>query len=157
MRRTIVTAIVVGLLAGALSVPAEAKKKKKKVKPYVTNGSIAIGHPANYEADAGIVRAEFKQTCAIPQSQGTDGYVVEIPANYMKKPATVTAAGSPATGAYDLDMFFYSDTCSELGQAADIGDDQIGSMPAGTKYVLVNSWEPVGAGIEFTFTAKPGK
>jgi hypothetical protein len=156
MRRTILVALILGLLAGALSMPAEAKKKKKP-KPYVTSGSIAIGHPANFEAGVGVVRAEFEQTCAIPASQGTDGYVVEIPATHMKKPANVLAAGSSVTGGYDLDLFFYNDACDAVGQAGDVGLDQMGLMPAGTKYVLVNSWEPAGVGIDFTFTATPTK
>ena len=155
MRRTILVALILGLLAGALSMPADARKRKPK--PFVTTGSIAIGHPANFEADLGIVRGEFTQSCAVPQSQGTDGYVIEIPATYMKKAANVSTVGSSATGGYDLDLFFYSASCDKLGQAADIGTDQIGVMPVGTKYVLVNSWEPAGAGIEFTFTAKPIK
>ncbi len=156
MRRTILVAMILGLLAGALSMPADAKKKK--LKPYVETGSIAVGHPANFEAGVGIVRAEFTETCSIPQSQGTDGYVVGIPATHMKKAMPVSAVGSSTTGgAYDLDLFYYSDSCDELGQAADIGTDQVGTMPAGTKYVLVNSWEPAGAGVEFTFTATPKK
>ena len=159
MRRTLLVVLVLGLLAGALSMTAEAKKRKPKprLKPYVTAGSIAIGHPANFEAGVGIVRSELTETCAIPQSQGTDGYVVEIPATHMKKAATVLAAGSSVTGGYDLDMFFYDASCADVGQAADIGTDQTGTMPAGTKYVLVNSWEPAGVGIDFTFTATPNK
>ena len=159
MRRTITAAVVIGLLAGALSMPAEAKKKKKpRPKPFVTSGSIAIGHPANFEADLGITRAEFTETCGVPAaSQGTDGYVIEIPATHMKKSAAVSAVGTSVTGGYDLDLFFYNDTCSEVGRAADIGTDQEGTMPAGTKFVLVNSWEPAGHGIDFTFTATPGK
>lgn len=157
MRRTIVVALTLGLLAGAASMPAEAKKKKRKLKPYVTSGSIAVGHPANFEAGVGLVRGEFLETCSIPASQGTDGYVVEIPATHMKKPAAVTAAGSSVTGGYDLDLFFYDAACAEVGMAADIGTDQMGSIPAGTKYVLVNSWEPAGVGIDFTFTATPGR
>jgi extracellular elastinolytic metalloproteinase len=153
MRRTIFVAIILGLLAGALSMPADAKKKK--LKPFVTTGTIAVGHPANFEAGVGIARGEFTETCAVPQSNGTDGYVIEIPATYMKKAANVSAVGSSETGAYDLDLFFYNDSCTEIGRAADIGTDQMGFMPAGTKYVLVNSWEPAGAAIEFTFTAKP--
>jgi extracellular elastinolytic metalloproteinase len=156
MRRTILVALILGLLAGALSMPADARKKKR-LKPFVTTGSIAIGHPANFEADLGIVRTEFTQSCGIPQSQGTDGYVIEIPAPYMKKAANVSAVGSSATGGYDLDLFFYSESCGLVGQAADIGTDQTGSMPPGTKYVLVNSWEPAGLGIDFTFTAKPAR
>lgn len=158
MRRTITAAVVIGLLAGALSMPAEAKKKKKpRLKPFVTSGSIAIGHPGNFEADLGIARTEFTETCGIPASQGTDGYVVEIPATHQKKSAAVSAVGTSVTGGYDLDLFFYNDACSEVGRAADIGTDQTGTMPSGTKYVLVNSWEPAGVGIDFTFTAKPGK
>lgn len=154
MRRTILVALILGLLAGALSMPAEAGRRKR-LKPYVTTGSIAVGHPANYEAGVGVTRAEFLESCAVPQSQGIDGYVVEIPKTHMKKPATASAVGSSETGAYDLDLFFYSASCGELGQAADIGTDQTGLMPARTKYVLVNSWEPAGAGIEFKFTATP--
>ena len=154
MRRTILVALILGLLAGALSMPADAKKKKK-LKPFVTTGSIAVGHPANYEVGVGVVQTEFTDSCAIPQSQGSDGYVVEIPATHMKKPANVLATGSAASGEYDLDLFFYSDSCGSLGEAADIGTDQMGLMPAGTKYVLVTSW--LGAGVDFTFTATPTK
>lgn len=155
MRRTILVALSLGLLAGALSMPAEAGKKR--LKPFKTTGSIAVGHPGNFEAGVGITRAEFLETCAVPQSQGIDGYVVQIPATHTKKPAKVSAVGSSETGAYDLDLFFFNGSCTEIGRAADIGTDQLGLMPAGTKFVLVNSWEPAGAAIEFTFTATPTK
>ena len=155
MRRTILVALILGLLAGALSMPADAKKKKK-LKPYVTTGSVAVGTPVDYTVGgASVVRTEFTETCAIPASQGTDGYVVEIPATHMKKPATVLAAGSDVSGVYDLDLYYFSDSCGSLGEASDSGSDQMGLIPAGTKYVLVNAF--FGAGIEFTFTATPTK
>jgi extracellular elastinolytic metalloproteinase len=154
MRRTILVALILGLLAGALSMPADAKKKKKP-KPYVTSGSIAIGHPLDYGVEGSVVRTEFLENCAVPQSQGTDGYVVEIPATHMKKVATVLAAGSDLTGAYDIDMYYFSATCDPLGDNNEEGSDQMGLMPAGTKYVLVNSY--FGAELEFTFTATPLK
>ena len=154
MRRTVLVALILGLLVGALSMPADAKKKKKP-KPFVITGSIEVLAAADYDAQVSVVRAEFEQTCAIPSSQGTDGYVVEIPATHMKKPANVLATGSDMTGTYDIDLYFYSDSCSALGQANETGSDQMGLMPAGTKYVLVNAWD--GVQLEFTFTATPLK
>jgi extracellular elastinolytic metalloproteinase len=150
MRRTILVALIFGLLAGALSMPAEGKKKKPK--PFVTTGSIAVFAAADWNTDVSLVRVEFAQTCAIPRSQGTDGYIVEIPASYMKKPAKVLAAGSNVAGA-DMDMYFYSDSCSQIGKADEAGSDQMGLMPAGTKYVLVNTWD--GVQLQFIFTATP--
>lgn len=147
-------AIALGLIAGMILAPAEAKKKKKKKrKPPITftaDGSFATANPADLMG-AGITRNEFIETCSIPVSQGLDGYVVEVSDAIGKVQSDVSVAGSDITGLIDLDMYLYSDTCSPMGEYSTASADEYGVMVPGTRYVVVTAF--LGAGIEFTLEA----
>lgn len=153
MRKTLIVAVVIGLLAGALVGPAQAKKKKGKKKAPVTftaDGTLAIGNPGDLN-EAGIVRQEFLATCAVPASQGLDGYVIEVSEEISKVTSEAKLSGSDATGMYDLDMYFYDDACASKGSSSTAESDEFGFMPAGTKYVFVSAF--MGAEVAFTFEA----
>ena len=152
MRRLTALVLVLGLLATFSAAPALAKKKKK-AKPPITfeaSGSFAIANPASLEG-ASITGNEFVETCAIPVSQGLDGYVVELSDEISKVLAAVQVSGGDATGIYDLDMYFFSADCAALGAASTADSDEAGAFPAGTKYVLVNAFW--GVQVEFELTA----
>ena len=155
MRRSLVIALVLGLLVGALAGAADAKKKKKKPKPkppitYTVDGSFAQTNMADLFG-GGVTRNEFLATCAIPKSQGVDGYVIELPAAFAKISADVDLYGSDATGGHDLDMYFFDAACDPTGEVSTTASDEVGVMTAGTKYVLVSGF--VGTQLEFTFKA----
>lgn len=152
MRRVIAFALIVGLL-GALSASPAIAKKKKKAKPvtFEASGSFAIGNPGHFGADVSLVATEFTNTCAIPATQGTDGFVVELSDEISKAPATVSVSGSDATGLYDLDMYFFNAECSPVGAASTEVSDEVGVFAAGTKYIIVSSF--MGAEIEFELSA----
>lgn len=150
MRRLIAFALVLGLLGAFSAAPAIAKKKKKPV-TFEASGTVAIGHPAAYSAGASIVGTELSGVCGIPVSQGSDGFVVELPEALTKVAATVAVTGSDATGLYDLDMYFYNAECAPVGAASTETQDEIGAFGAGTKYILVNSY--MGAEVEFELKA----
>ncbi|MDQ3953021.1 MAG: hypothetical protein M3279_08680 [Actinomycetota bacterium] len=155
MRRSLMTGLVACLLVGAIVAPAEAGKKKKPKKPPVTfeeSGSLALGHPGTVEAENGIARAEFLQSCSIPASQGTDGYVIALPPEITAVNSNATLSGGDATGFHDLDMYFFDETCSPNGALSTDAVDEFGLMPAGTSYVLVSAW--LGAEITFDFKAE---
>lgn len=153
MRRAIAFALIVGLI-GALSVsPAMAKKKKKAPPPPVTfeaSGSFAISNPGGPDG-ATITGNEFTNTCAIPATQGVDGFVVELSDEISKVTSTVQVSGSDALGIHDLDMYFFSEDCASTGSASTEVADEIGAFPAGTKYVFVSAY--FGAQLEFKLTA----
>ena len=142
MRRALVIALVLSLLGGAMVGAADAKKKKKKAAPitFEASGSFHIGNPTDFQAGAGITRNEFLNTCAIPASQGVDGYVIELSEEISKVAALVTISGSDATGMHDLDGYFFSEDCSPLGEASTAAADEVGAFPPGTKYVLVSAF-----------------
>jgi hypothetical protein len=152
MRRSFSIVLLACVLAGAMALPADAaKKKRKKRKPpvtYTTKGSFAFANPATLEG-AGVTQNELMANCAIPASQGLDGYVIELPAKVTKVASQVTASGGDATGIYDLDMYFYNDACAPIGAASSAGDDEVGAMPSGTKYVVVAAFW--GVGVDFNF------
>lgn len=151
MRRAIVVALIAGLLGGALVAPVDAKKKKPKPVKFSATGTLAVGHPGTVEAEAGITRNEFLNSCAIPQSQGVDGYVIELPAKVTKVNSNVTLSGADAAGILDLDLYFFSATCDSTGAISTPSVNEAGLMAAGTKYVLVTAY--FGADAAFTFSS----
>ncbi|HEX2057842.1 MAG TPA: hypothetical protein VHI71_05685 [Actinomycetota bacterium] len=153
MRRSLMTVLAACLLVGGLVAPAEAGKKKKPKKAPVTfeeSGSLAVGHPGTVEADGGIARTEFQQSCAIPTSQGTDGYVIALPPEITAVNSNVTLTGADASGIHDVDMYFFDETCAPSGALSTEAPDEFGLMPAGTSYVLVSAY----FGVEVTFDFK---
>ena len=150
MRRVIAFALVIGLLGAFAAAPATAKKKKKPMK-FEASGTVAIGHPVTYATGTSIVGTELTETCAIPASQGTDGFVVELPEAMTKVMANVAVSGGDATGMYDLDMYFFNAECAPVGAASTETQNEIGAFAPGTKYILVNSY--VGAEVTFDLVA----
>lgn len=150
MRRLIALALVLGLIGALSAAPAQAKKKKKPV-TFEASGSVAIGHPGAYSAGVSIVGTELSEVCGIPVSQGTDGFVVELPDPMTKVTANVSVSGGDATGQYDLDMYFFNAECAPVGAASTETQDEVGAFGPGTKYILVNSY--MGAQVEFELKA----
>ena len=150
MRRVIALALIVGLLGAISAAPAIAKKKKAKPVTFEASGAFAVGHPASF-LEVSITGSELANTCAIPVSQGTDGFVVELSDEISKVSATVSVSGGDATGLYDLDMYFFNADCAPVGAASTAESNEVGAFAAGTKYVLVNSF--MGAEIEFDLVA----
>lgn len=151
MRRAIVVALIACLTAGAFAAPAVAGKKKKKPAKFSVEGAFDIGNPADYMLNAGLVRNELELTCAIPTSQGTDGFVFELPAALQKVHSDASLTGQDATGGPDMDMYFYDEACASTGEVATPELDEYGIVPAGTKYVVVSAW--MGADVTFLFEA----
>ncbi len=153
MRRAIVLALVVGLLGGSAVIPAQAKKKPKPKPPitFEAEGTLVTANPADYQADAGITRNEFINTCSIPVSQGFDGYVIELSDEISTVMSEVLVSGSDATGIYDLDAYFYDENCAFSGAASNEESNQTGVMLAGSKYAVVSAF--FGTDVTFTFKA----
>lgn len=149
MRRLTALALVLGLVGAMTAAPALAGKKKKPIS-FEASGSFAVANPGSLEG-ASITGNEFVETCAIPATQGVDGFVVELSDEISNVMANVLVAGGDATGIYDLDMYFFTADCAPVGAASTPDSDEIGAFPAGTKYVLVNAFW--GAEIEFELTA----
>ena len=153
MRKLLITLMVPTMILASLLAPAQARKAKKKKKPLVTfetNGSIAVANPADL-FDVGITRSEFETGCSVPAvTQGVDGYVIELPPKVSAVTTRVLVSGTSPSGVGLLDMFFFDKTCANTGRILGSYDgDPI--MAAGTKFVLVTNW--LGDPIEFTFNA----
>ena len=149
------------LVVGMIGAPtALAKKKKKKKKAPVTktitfeeSGTIAGPAPSSL-AIGGITEAEFVifNTCASPPaSQGVDGHVVELPEDFGSGTGSLEVLGSDATGAYDLDVYFYDAGCSLMEPYMTDGADPSGAIPAGARWAVVDLL--VGANASFDLTA----
>lgn len=94
--------------------------------------------------------AEWKITCpSMPDSQGEDAYVFELPAELVTDGTTTTAAGRTAT-AYDLDIVFYGADCGVTGSSFATGTDEVAATPADTRYVVVTAYR--GSDIAVTLT-----
>lgn len=147
MRRLIATLLIACTALAATGPASAAKKKSKGPKPYKSEpATIAVGHVAFYNTTGAVLAVtaqEFLATCSIPQSNGLDAYVFEVPEEYRTIEASILAVGdsAPAAG-YDLDMYLYDESCAEVGAFAAIGTDEQGVMPKGTMYVLLHNYPP---------------
>lgn len=157
VKRLLVLALVLALTAALVGPAAAGKKKKKKKgpKPYVSETvTIQVGHPAFFSTAGSpltLTVQEFLQSCSLPNSNGFDAYVFEVPEEWVDVDAALKAVGdsAPAAG-YDLDIFLYDSECSNTGAFQAAGTDEFGVKPAGTSYVILHNYtgDPVDAHYE---------
>jgi hypothetical protein len=161
MRKALVLALVAGLMTSAIAGPALAGKKKKKAPPAPTtkevtfeaSGTLAVPAPTAI-ALKGLTEAEFtiaNECASAPVTQGVDGYVVEIPADFRSGTATVEVLGADTTGAYDLDVYFYDASCGLLEPYMTDGADASGAIPPGAAWAVIELF--VGANATFDLKA----
>ena len=152
MRKIIAITAALALLA----VPGAASAGKKP-KPYKSETvTIATGHPVLNSASGSLVSVtgqEFLATCAIPGSNGLDGYVFEIPAEYQKINSYIEGFGASPAGAYDLDIYAFSADCQMMGALNAEGTDQSGGLLKGTAFVFVHNYLP--GPLDVYFELKP--
>jgi len=157
-KKFIAAFLVLGLLV-AFSGPAVAKKKKGP-KPFTSEeATINVGHPVFYSTagtPASFTAQEFLNSCAIPQSNGADAYVYEVPADYQNITASIQAFGSEGTQvAYDLDIFLYDASCAQVGVFNSTSADEGGVTPKGTAFVLLYNY--TGDPVTVHYELKPIK
>ncbi len=153
MRKALSALVILCVATGALAAPAAAKKRKpKKPVTFEASGSFLLSNPGDFAADTGITRNEFAQTCAVPTTQGLDGFVIELSNKISAVNANVVLAGGDVTGAHDLDMYFYDAECNATGAASTEASDEMGMFAAGTRWVVVTAF--AGVELEFTLNAE---
>ena len=142
LKRFAIVSLVLAL--GLVAQPALAGKKKGP-KPYKSESfTIAVAHPVFY-GNSGSVNAitakEFENTCAVPGSNGVDGFVLEIPKEYQKLQASISAVGAAGGAAgYDLDIYMYDANCTPTLASNAAGTDENGVIPKGTAWVFVHNY-----------------
>ena len=147
MRKNMLVAVLLLGLIAALPGSATAAKKKKKAKTYKSEtAEILAGHGAFYSTTGepvAVTIQEFQNTCAIPQSNGVDAYVFEVPAAFEKLTGTVETKSSAAspTGLLDMDLFLYNANCERTGVSQAVGGDEYALFAKGTKYVVAHPYE----------------
>src|SRR5680860_403148 len=118
--------------------------------PYTETFTIAGSNPSGDLTGGGAVGAEFAQSCVMPPaSQGSDGWVSQLPESFGDGAHKVTATGSGPT--YDLDLYFFNADCELIGNAASSAANESGSLPSGTAYMITSNW--AGAATEVTLKA----
>ena len=136
--------VILGVIA-ALALMSPAANASKKVKPYKSEDvQLAIAHPIAY-GDTGSVNSvtakEFEQSCALPSSNGLDGYVFEVPKQFAKVDAQIEAIGAaPGTAGYDLDIYLYDANCQPTLAFNASGTDETGLLPKGTPWIFVHNY-----------------
>lgn len=161
MKKSLAIVLASLLLLGLIGAPsALAKKKKKKKSAPVTktitfeeSGTMAVPAPTSLVI-GGVSEAEFvivNECASLPVSQGFDGHVVELPEEFRTGTATLEVLGSDATGAYDLDVYFYDAGCALMEPYMTDGADASGAIPPGATWAVVDLL--VGANASFDLTA----
>ena len=143
-------ALVIAVV-GTMVSPVEAgPKKRSKPLKFETAGTLTTANPLTLRR-IGVTRSEFMESCAIPKTQGLDGYVIELPPDFKTISSEVNLTGVDVTGQPDLDMYYFDGSCEEVGYTATGSFSESGVMPKGVEYVLVTAF--FGASAEFTFEA----
>lgn len=155
-KKTIVVLAAAALVAAPVGTGALAAKKKKGPKPYVSPEiTIQTGHPAAHSQSGTLLTVtaqEFIRTCALPSSNGVDAAVYEVPADYKGRTASIKALGAGAPAPYDLDLYLYDESCTEVAVYNPTNTDEAGILTPDTAFVLVHNYQPgpVTAHIELT-------
>ncbi|MDQ3951513.1 MAG: hypothetical protein M3279_00920 [Actinomycetota bacterium] len=147
LKKTLVSLVAASLVAAPLGTGALAKAKKKKgPKPYVSSEiTIQTGHPAFHSASGTLLTVtaqEFIRRCAVPASNGADAAVYEVPEEYKGLQAMIKAVGADAAGAYDLDIYLFDKSCTEVAFYNAVGTDELGFTTKDTAFVLLHNYEP---------------
>ena len=107
--------------------------------PYKESFTIAGSNPAGDSVGGGVVGNEFASSCQMPPaSNGSDGWVSQVPESFGDGAHKVSTAGSGPV--YDLDLYFFNADCELIGDAASGAADESGALPTGTRYVLTSNW-----------------
>ncbi|MEW6474777.1 MAG: HD-GYP domain-containing protein [Actinomycetota bacterium] len=88
--------------------------------------------------------------CGPSASQGLDAWVFELPADAPGAGAPVKATGSDLLGLHNLAVVFLSEGCEALGQLDTEAADEVGVLPAGTRYVVVSDRLGIGTTVSLT-------
>lgn len=113
---------------------------------YTAEGFIEVSNPASLFVGS-VVENNFVGFCAIPPSQGLDGYVFQLPHETVAGERYDISGSGSLTG-HDLDVVFYDSECSEIGADESTDVDETGTFPAGTRWVVANLF----FGLETTVT-----
>ena len=152
MKKTLALLLTLGLAASLAAPASAAKKKAKGPKPYKSEEvTIELGHTVSYGNSGtivGVTAQEFINSCAIPNSNGLDSYVWEVPADYKNVQAAITALGSGSAPGYDLDIVFFDDSCGITFASQSTSSNESAIMPKGTAFILIYNFgapeSPVG-------------
>ena len=161
MKKTLALLLTLALAASIAGPAAAVKKKAKGPKPYKSEEvTIQFGHTLLYQTAAemvGVTPQEFVKSCAIPNSNGLDAYVWEVPAAYKNVDATITAFGAGGSVPYDLDIFLFDESCAITLASQSESADETTIMSKGTAYILIynfGSLSPSGHGGSDAATAR---
>ena len=144
-KKTVIVTLIAALALALVVHPALAKKRKPKPKPWKSpEVTLLLPHPVAYSTTGAvnsITAREFEQTCAIPTTNGVDGYVFAVPKAYQSILSAVDAKGAAGGAAgYDLDMYLYDKNCKQTLPINASGTDESGTLPKGTAYIFLHNY-----------------
>jgi hypothetical protein len=168
MKKTLALLLTLVLAASIGGSAVAAKKKPKGPKPYKSEEvTIRVAHTVQYGNSGtivGVTGQEFLNRCAIPNSNGVDAYVWEVPEDYRNVDAAISAIGSGAgPEGYDLDLFLFDESCGITLASQSTSSDESSFMAKGTAYILIYNFgspsSPGGGGgsVNAHFELKPAK
>lgn len=96
----------------------------------------------------GLTQTEMLTGCGAPSSQGLDAVVFDLPPTARVGGAPVRLTGSDLLGLHNLDAAFYSESCELVGRLAGPAPDETGSLPAGTRFVVVTDRLGIATAVE---------
>jgi hypothetical protein len=86
----------------------------------------------------GFTESEFRSGCAVPGSQGFDGWVFELPPSVGATESRFRLTGRDAFDTHRFEVGFFSADCRELRRRVAPVEAQREILPAGTRFLVVN-------------------
>ena len=138
LKTVLTAATAVALLGAALPASTQAKPKRKP-KTFTAEGMIVGTGFATH--------SHFILQCPeVPETQGADAYVVEVPMEFGAKPSEVTVTATSVSVDPAVELSFYSYGCDQ----GDLYVNPPATVPAGTGYIVVQ--DTTGAAVDFELT-----
>jgi hypothetical protein len=119
-----------------------------KDKPFHDEGSVLVG-----SADANLTYTLMTSgVCQVPPpTQGLDAHVSVLPDSYGDGSHLIDARAIPALGGADprpdIDVYFLSKNCEATGDVASTAPREVGTIPQGSKYAVVQLYTDLPAQI----------
>ena len=135
--------VAIGVLGAALVAPSGAEARGTP-RSFTVEGEILTMAP--------VTHGEFMTTCpTLPVTQGLGAFVVEVPQEFVTRPARATVKSTAAASLHPgIELSFVTAACERIA----LFESPPVTVPPGTAFIVVEDVRGVGIEFELTLTQR---